>query len=409
MNVTDPQPSPPGQTTQELIKHIISGNSTKLKMLQPLSKKIDLDDTFNGTTLLGLAIQHNQPCIAKILIHWGASVNKTTSLSTPNNKGHLCNNLYEANEKGHTCTNSDETPLTASLKLNNTKILEILLSHGANIEKPNQMGLSPLWIAATRGNLNGLKQLLHKKAHINFTDFTTNPISILSHFFNNAIIIINSPKDYLVAPKYFNFHASYRDEIIELINAGINHSQPDPNGMDALLWTVKHADFGLTKLLIKAGAKLNPNHPWLQKENLPAEWQARSEIINWIHKKTKNPPSLKRLSCTTTRKVIANSTNFDVRITVDQLEIPQTLKKYLHLAKPTIITNSLKPSTTWSDKTPFLPYPHWPLPLSRWSPSIRTPHNKLNIYTIINNTPIYFPSCPLIYQKLSPLVPIKKI
>ena len=390
---------------KDLNKIIIEGNIEKLIKLY--NKETNLDSTSNGATPLGIAIQHNKPLIAKLLIHLGAEVDKRTSITTPNNNGHICTNLTELNNRNHTCRNINETPLIASIKLENFEIFETLISNGADLRTTSQTGLSPIWIAATTGNLIFVKTLLENKAPIKFNNYTTNPVSVLSHFLKNSLIIIETPKDYLVAPRLFNFRATYREELIELIIAGVDYSQTDSNGIDPLLWTIKHADLGLTILLLKAGAKFCHKHPWLQKENLPILWQTNERLSNWIFKKAKNPPSLKRLSGTNIRTNIKNNTNFDVRITIDKLELPTILKQYLKLNKPTSTARSIKPTMTWSDQSPFLPHQQLPMPISNWS-MLKPPYPEPVKYKIQNDIIVHLPSCPLLYLKLSPPLHIPK-
>jgi ankyrin repeat protein len=97
----------------------------------------------NGMNALHVAAIINTIEIAKLLLEKGANVNALS-------KGHL-----------------KATPLYHAVNFGNKEMVQLLITHGAQVDKTNSKGVLPLSIAAAKGNIEMAKLLLKNGANIN--------------------------------------------------------------------------------------------------------------------------------------------------------------------------------------------------------------------------------------------------
>lgn len=64
-------------------------------------------------------------------------------------------------------TDSGLTPLIIAAESGNNDAAEIILSHGADVDKPDSRGYTPLMHAAAKGHINLVEDLLHAGANKN--------------------------------------------------------------------------------------------------------------------------------------------------------------------------------------------------------------------------------------------------
>jgi ankyrin repeat protein len=157
------------------------GDAKKVKALLQADAKIVNDRDSNGDTPLHVAALHNQLAIAQVLLEAGADVNAKNSYGafTP---GDLWNVLGSNNHKDpvalltvHGVDTADMkngyTPLQlAVFSVGHKKMLELLVSKGADVNARAASGATPLFFAVLRDQKDDAQLLIDKGANVNIPD-----------------------------------------------------------------------------------------------------------------------------------------------------------------------------------------------------------------------------------------------
>jgi len=157
------------------------GDAKKVKALLAADPKIINDRDSNGDTALHLAALHNQLTIAQELLDAGADVNAKNGYGayTPEDLGSI---LGSSNHKDpislltvHGIDTADMkngyTPLhLAEFSVGHKKMIELLVSKGADVNARSASGATPLFFAVLRDQKDDAQFLLDKGANLNTPD-----------------------------------------------------------------------------------------------------------------------------------------------------------------------------------------------------------------------------------------------
>ena len=321
------------------LRQAISENNIK-EIIKTYSPETDLSLKYKETTLLGQAINTKNFYSTKLLLDLGAPPDQTTKCISKNKSG-ICHRKHV----------QFETPLIIAINQNLERIFDELLTHGANTNLHGHMGILPIQIAAIKENPIIVRKLLSNGTQIKFPKYFNNPLSMVSQFLRHKIQICGFKDEHLISAKIsLQPHQSNQREILtELIAAGVDNDLKGTDNLSPIMWCLKHADLGIIKLLIEAGAKPDINNPWLQRENLPIDWQQDPEIREWLLKEASTPHPLERLARISIRNHIKEISNKDIRLTASKLPLPEPLKLDLQLKKQIKEALSTAPSTPWAD------------------------------------------------------------
>ena len=228
---------------------------------------------------------------AKILIDKGANVNvqydmghglqftpltiiikrleRPILFDTPENIQNVHNIFKLLIERGADINKQDNygyTPLIISIIKNNKDITQILLDRGVDINKPDNDGNTPLIISINTNNKDITQILLDKGADINKPANNGNTPLMISINANNKDITqillergvdINKPDNYGYTPLIISI-INNNDEITNLLlknKADIN--KPDNDGNTPLMISINTNNKDITNLLLKNKADIN--------------------------------------------------------------------------------------------------------------------------------------------------------
>ena len=163
------------------------GDLKKVKALLTADSKIVNNRDNNGDTALHIAALHNQLTVAQALLEAGADVNAKNGYGayTP---GDLGNILGSKNHKDpvslltvHGIDTADMkngyTPLhLAEFSVGHRKMVELLVSKGADVNARPSSGATPLFFAVLRDQKDDARYLLEKGANANTPDAYANTV-----------------------------------------------------------------------------------------------------------------------------------------------------------------------------------------------------------------------------------------
>ncbi|WP_109489075.1 ankyrin repeat domain-containing protein [Occallatibacter savannae] len=163
------------------------GDLKKVKALLAADSKAANERDANGDTALHLAALHNQLAVAQALLDAGADVNAKNGYGayTPEDLGSI---LGSSNHKDpvslltvHGIDTADMkngyTPLhLAEFSVGHRKMVELLVSKGADVNARPASGATPLFFAVLRDQKDDAQFLLEKGAHVNTPDAYGNTV-----------------------------------------------------------------------------------------------------------------------------------------------------------------------------------------------------------------------------------------
>lgn len=292
--------------------------------------------------------------------------------------------LLEAGSTPDLSTDEGYNALIIAAYDGSTDIIDQLIKHGADVCKQNNQGYTALHIAAWNGHVGCLERLLLAGAQPDLQTYDKNtPLSLAAHGNHPDVINVllplncnlNNPDKDLDTPLHYAayngmsetveklilqgadpnvrnrinatalWNAVYKNKKdvvkqlllanvdMEVASVGIDeHAQSDPviylydEPVSPLLVAVKKNFPDLALLLIAAGYDVFKEQ-WLVKQDFPDTLTKNTEFLSLLSHSVLNPPSLLKICQTFFRRTLGRN----VMKKVGQLEIPDTLKKYLTL------------------------------------------------------------------------------
>jgi ankyrin repeat protein len=232
---------------EELISSLLRNKADINKLFtipeSPLTKALQSKDDISKEashqeTPLTYAIRNKNERIIDLLIKHGADISK------PNSKGEYPIQIAEA--KGynklaerltHQADNTGDSPLMIAIRSKQPKLVEYLLSKGADIHKVNKNGLTALHFAAMYGDQSLIETLITKGAKVN--QLTQN---------GNTPLMLTAQQGNLEAAK-------------TLLNNGafVEHQNNTQNTALTIIGSIPKKNFNreLLDLLLDRGADLN--------------------------------------------------------------------------------------------------------------------------------------------------------
>ena len=270
-----------------------------------------------------------------------------------------------------------ETPLTRAVKNGFYEIIEQLLNAGANVEYPRKHGITPLMIAASRGDLHSCQLLLKSGANIHAVDVCKdtplhkviiyNHHSIVALFLEHGALRFHSQDELnnwlLDSHKALHHPISWKLRIIELLVNDLekqgwdtplesffqsaisaacekcaisllrqgHYPQQRADKEPVITYFEKAADqghFQLMKILIE----LNPvylQEDWLVENKILFKLSHNTDFLSWLNQHRSHPAQLTHLC----RAVILVQLGQNYLPKIGKLPLPKSLKAFLGVVK----------------------------------------------------------------------------
>ncbi len=145
--------------------------------------------------------------------------------------------------------------LWAAIRAGDIKAVQAALDHGARLEDKNAIGVSALWIAASKGKVDVIELLVKKGADVNVRDaiWYQTPLSMSSmekQVDAARLLIKAGAKD--VDDALFSAVRTGNEKMVEMI---LHEGKVGRDALDAGLYATTAKNAKIEKLLTKAGAK----------------------------------------------------------------------------------------------------------------------------------------------------------
>ena len=199
-------------------------------------------DKFGGTAFMHLAVAEQNSCpMLEIFLRYGADINQAddegiTALMSAIPKNNM--NLFECLVYNRTIIidQPDKRGMTAlmwAVRYNNCPMIKILLDRGADVNKRNNSGMTPLMKAAHDGQ-----------------------IDVVQCLFDNANVAINQRTQAGLTALMFAVHGRMNNILMInlLLGYGADLNQKDIKGWTALMKAISLKDKPIIKLLLNVGA-----------------------------------------------------------------------------------------------------------------------------------------------------------
>jgi ankyrin repeat protein len=215
--------------------------STNLDGILDIGEDINSLNKDGITPLIDAVIRNNEYAV-EYLLNRGADVNKKSKYGTSPLDYAATPEIVELLVRAGADTESrmnGQTPLIKAVREGDTRIVNILLDAGANIE-------------ATVNNIINFNNL----SHDNYNNFTPLRIAVKDGNYNMIKTLIRRG-----ANMFFACERGFYEIISRLIDLGINVNYRDLQGRTALMITCMHADnrnyIDIVRLLLDKGANIN--------------------------------------------------------------------------------------------------------------------------------------------------------
>ena len=280
---------------------VIEGHSDVVQVLIDAGADIEAKDYDRRSPLLVASALGNLG-IVKMLFEAGAGVCVThmdsdTCLTLAAHHGHTETVRYLAglpevdiNHKGK----DRDTALHKAVYKGHSKMVQVLIDAGADIEVTGDFGRSPLLVASTLGNLRIAKMLVKSDARVCVTDHDGDTcLTLAAHFGNTKTVryLASLPKvevNYPARDQYTALHSAVNQVhpgvVQVLIDAGADLDAKDLCGNSPLDHAIRGEDIVCVKMLVEAGAALSEAGKEVKSSLLLAVHTATSsaEIVHYL-------------------------------------------------------------------------------------------------------------------------------
>ncbi|KAK0054607.1 serine/threonine-protein phosphatase 6 regulatory ankyrin repeat subunit B-like [Biomphalaria glabrata] len=248
------------------------------------------------------------------------------------------------------------TPLIAAVSLNHVEIVEILLHNGASVNRTDRNGCTPLYKAAFHGRMNLVDVLVKAGAEIDKPDkenqtplyiCVQNAIVHSSYDTVNRLLeagaSVNIADRYGRVPLHSAAHWKLKELIRILLEANSLVNVVDYKGRTPLYVCVASLSTGIykedlkyqvpcIKILHAAGCDMLNMEDWLRWKGpgIPAELLTGDDnFLSWYNLAMTSPPTLRNLCRKVVQKRLVTYDCPGLVKCVAQLPVPPSLKVYL--------------------------------------------------------------------------------
>ena len=243
------------------------GHADTVELLLDAKANIEAENQY-GQRALHIAALKGHVNIVKLLLARGAKVNRTndfgvTPLETAKFKGHaeIVKMLQAAGAK--TKDEQAGKKLSQALLAGNTKEAQKLINAKTNLHVSNTAGVTPLALAAEKGNIEAVKSLLAAGARPNaIRNNTSLPLfkALAKKQFEIAYLLLDAGADPNAATNNKSTPLCYAAEngnaklVKALLKAGANVNLPGADGNPPLHRALRRKHLDIAKILLDAGA-----------------------------------------------------------------------------------------------------------------------------------------------------------
>lgn len=234
-----------------------SDNETIRTLVQ---QKVDVNTPQpDGTTALHWAVRHDDIESVNLLIHAGANVKAANrfgmtplALACTNGNAATIEALLKAGEDPNAVVSvTGDTALMLAARTGKTDAIDVLLNHGADVNKANAEGQTPLMWAAAAKNAAAVQVLLDHKADPNAKTHTAPPPRPLDTIFS-APYPVGGMTALLFAARQNDLESTKR-----LLAGGANINLGAADGTSPILIAVLNGHYALANFLLEKGADPN--------------------------------------------------------------------------------------------------------------------------------------------------------
>ena len=242
-------PNPEGQTALMLVAR--TGNVDAARLLVDKGATIDAREQWGQQTALMWASARRHPAMMELLLEQGADAD-AQSLAR-DYKRHVT-----AEGRAKSMDNGGLTPLLYAARENCLACVEVLITHKADLDKPDPDGISPLLLAILNNNWDIAKRMIEAGADVNQWDkFGQAPLFAAVGNRKETAVIANDPLN----------QTEGQTVVSMLLEAGANPNMqlffrpakqnggPLSRGTTPLIVAASNADPAIIQLLLDHGAK----------------------------------------------------------------------------------------------------------------------------------------------------------
>jgi ankyrin repeat protein len=223
--------------------------------------KVNVKDKYNVTPLY-TAVSNKDFLITNLLIDYGAVTNIFITTLQGNLEA-LQNYLQVGGNPNATISKARQTLLELSIKAHSLAMVQCLLDKGANVNKTNAYGFTPLYIAASQGQYTICELLIDRGAKVNTICNKHTALYQAVRSENQNLVELLLDRGAKINLSSHVLHEAVDKGNIEIVNllinrgAKINNRHSLPFRETPLHLAIKKGNINLVKLLLSKGA--NPN------------------------------------------------------------------------------------------------------------------------------------------------------
>jgi ankyrin repeat protein len=170
--------NPDGETALHLVAR--AGNVEAAKLLLEAGAQVDAREKLGRQTPLMWAVARRHPEMTELLIDSGADINARGAIRD-------YQRVATAESRAKSLDRGGFTPLLYAARENCRECAEILIEHGADVNKPDPSGVPPLCIAMMNSNWDIAKSLVEAGADVNQWDmYGLSPLAVAIGDMNSA-------------------------------------------------------------------------------------------------------------------------------------------------------------------------------------------------------------------------------
>lgn len=225
-----------------------------------VAEKVDVNAPQpDGTTALHWAVRHDDLETTELLIHAGANVKAANrfgmtplALACTNGNASIVEALLKAGEDANAVVSATgDTALMVAARTGKTDAINVLLNHGADVNKTNSEGQTPLMWAAAAKNAAAVKVLIDHKADLNAKTHTAPPPRPLDTIFS-APYPVGGMTALIFAARQNDIESAKA-----LLAGGANINEGAADGTSPILVAIMNGHYALADFLLEKGADAN--------------------------------------------------------------------------------------------------------------------------------------------------------